>query len=306
MVMPEETGERMKHEEEPANEQDEQQCIQTFLGWHNNRFKTSFTYQRAEDVFPGITDSTRWDFIIRQNEYSPWYAAEIKRLIRPEAIIQLINWNGLLKRIRNDLRSRLRGEFLVYGVPSLKLEKQKRIKLKRVLTEVILQNAQSMRNRESVELGSQILSRFPEWPHTKHLNPHPPPPTECRVKKEYCFTLEKVADTGCSLELAFAQPGVFILNQVVVEALTALFQKGEMSQANKQLGLAKQKGAKETILLLDYHLPPSWYPNHAKQVLANKMDSPQLADIDYIYLVKASENRVSKVWGKRQKLVNTN
>jgi len=288
----------MEQAEESAQAQDECQCIGTFLNWHNKRLGTNFSYQRAEDVFPEIADSTRWDFIIRENQYSPWYAAEIKRLIRPEAIIQLVSWNGLLKRIRDDLQSRLQGEFFVDGVPPLKLERQKRVKLKRVLSEGILQNAQSMKNGESVELGSQILSRFPDWPHTKHLNPHPPPPTECRVKAEYCFTLEKVADTGCSLELASAQSGVFIPNQVVVEALTLLFEKGEMSQANEQLGLAKQKGAKETILLLDYDLPPSWYPNRAKQVLANKMDQAQLADIDCIYLVKASENRVSKVWGR--------
>ena len=89
----------MKQAEGFANEQDEQQCIQAFLNWYNNRFKTSFSYQRAEDVLPEITDSTRWDFIIRQNQYSQWYAVEIKRLIRPEALIQLVNWNKLLKCI---------------------------------------------------------------------------------------------------------------------------------------------------------------------------------------------------------------
>lgn len=288
----------MEQTEGATNEWDEQQCIQAFLNWYNKRFKTSFSYQRAENVFSDITDSTRWDFIITQKDSPLWYAVEVKRLIRPEARIKLVNWNRLLKRIRDDLQNRLQGEFHVYGVPSLKLDRHKRTELKRVLIELILQNAQSLRNGESVELGTQILSRFNEWPHTQHVNMSLSPPIEYKVLPQYCFTLEKVADRGRSLVLPFAQSGVFILNQAVVEALSSLFEKGEMSQANEQLGLAKQKRAKETILLLDYRLPPSWYPKHAKQVLANKMDSSQLADIDCIYLIKASQNRVSKVWDR--------
>lgn len=286
----------MENAKESEKEQEERECMETFLNWYNRRLKTSFSYQRAEDVFPEITDSTRWDFICRQNQYSSWYAAEIKRLIRPEAIIQLVQWNKLLMNIKHSLLNRLKGEFLIYGVPSLKLERRKRTELKKVLAEVILQNAQSLQNGESVELGSQILSQFNEWPHTEHLNMSLSPPIEYEVLPEYCFTLEKVADTGCSLELAFSQSRVFILNQVVAEALTSLFEKGEMSQANEQLGLAKQKGAKETILLLDYHLPPSWRPNDAKQVLTNSMNPEQLSNIGAIYLVKASQSRVSKVW----------
>jgi len=77
--------------------------------------------------------------------------------------------------------------------------------------------------------------------------------------------------------------------------LTSLFKNEEILQASKQLALAKEKGAKETVLLLDYHLP-SWYPNVVKQVLGNYMNSEYLSSIDTIYLVKASQNRISKVW----------
>lgn len=291
-----ETGQRIEQVEESANEWDEQQCIQTFLNWYNKRFKTSFSYYRAEGVFPKIADSTRWDFIITQKEHSTWYAVEIKRLIRPEAKIQLVRWNKLLKSITNSLRNRLQGEFHVYGVPCLKLDKQKRTKLKRVLAELILQSAQSLKNGETIDLGAQILRRFREWPSTPHLNPNLSPPIEHRVNVDSCFSLQRISDTGCSLELLFAQSGVFIVKQVVEEALTTLFDSEEMLQANKQLGLAKQKGAKETILLLDYHLP-SWYPNCLRQVMVNNMNSQQLSNIDTTYIVKVYQNRVSKIWG---------
>lgn len=284
----------MEQFEESANERDERLCVETFLNWHN-KFKVSCGYQRAEKVFSEIADSTRWEFVITQNDSSTWYAAEIKKLIRPETKIQLVRWNKLLKDIRNNLLNRLRGEFFVYGAPSLNFDKQKRIKLKRVLTELIIENAQFLSNNEKVDLGSQILVHFKEWPSTPHFNPNLSPPIEYIVNAEACFTLHKISDAGCSLELGFAQSGAFLVKQEVEEALTSLFENEEILQANKQLALAKEKGAKETILLLDYHLP-TWHPNDVKQVLGNCMNSEYLSSIDIIYLVKVSQNRVSKVW----------
>lgn len=286
----------MEHVGESAKAQDEEQCIKTFLNWHNRRFKTNLGYKRAEKEFPEIGNSTRWDFVIRRNKCPPWYAAEIKRLIKPGAVIQLVQWNKLLRNITNSLGNQLQGEFLVYGVPSLKLERHKRTQLKRVLTGLVLQNAASLRNDEMVNLGPKILKLFEEWPSTPHLNPNPPYDIAHRVNADSYFALHKISDTGCSLELAFAQSGVFLLDQAVVEALTLLFDNGEILKANTQLALAKQKGAKGTILLLDYDLP-SWYPDDARQVLVDNLNSEQSSNMDAIYLVKASQNRVSKVWG---------
>lgn len=286
----------MEKAEEPSKESDECQCIETFLNWHNMQLGTSFSYQRAENVYHDIAASTRWDFIITQSDSSTWYAAEIKRLIRPEAKIQLVQWNKFLVNIKNSLGNMLQGEFLIYGVPSLKLDKQKRTELKRLLAELIQRHSQSLRKDEMVDLGPYIIKRFAEWPSTPHLNMSLSPPIECVVNADSCFTLHKLSATGCSLELAFAQSGVFVLDQAVIEALTSLFDNGEIIKANTQLGLAKQKGAKGTILLMDCHLP-SWYPNHVRRVLADNLNAENSSNMDAIYLVKTSQNRVSKVWG---------
>jgi len=288
----------MEQLQDSTQAQDEKRCIETFLDWYNKRWGAGLVYQRAERVFPEIGNSTRWDFVIRGDRFLPWYATEIKRLINPETRIKLMRWNRFLRSITNRLANKLQGEFLVYGVPSLKLERQRRTELKRVLTDLLLSNAASMRNDEMVNLGSQILERFSEWPSTPHLNMSLSPPIEHRVNEDSCFTLHKISDTGCSFELGFAQSGAFRLNQVVIDGLNTLFDNGEVSQANAQLGLAKRKGAKGTILLLDYHLN-SWYPNHVKEILANRMNSAQLSDIDSIYLIKASQKRVSEVWSAR-------
>jgi hypothetical protein len=304
LVGTKEVEQRMEHVEESAKAQDEEQCIETFLNWHNRRFKTNLSYKRAEKEFPEIGKSTRWDFVIRGNECPPWYGAEIKRLIKPEARIQLVHWNKSLRNITNSLVNQLQGEFLVYGVPPLKLERHKGAQLKRVLTKLLLQNAASLKKNDMVNLGPQILRLFKEWPSTPHLNPNPPYDIEHRVNVDSCFTLHKISDTGCSLELGFAQSGVFRLDQAVVEALTSLFGNGEILKANTQLALAKQKGAKGTILLLDYDLP-SWYPDDTRQVLANNLNSGQSSNMDAIYLVKASQNRVSKVWGTTKNIFST-
>jgi hypothetical protein len=282
--------------EEPPEESDECQCIETFLNWHNKQLGTNLSYQRAENVYRDIAASTRWDFIITQSDSSKWHAAEIKRLIRPEAKIQLVRWNKFLMNIKNSLGNMLQGEFLIYGAPSLKLDKRKRTELQRLLAELIQRYSQSLRKDEMIDLGSYIIKQFPEWPSTPHLNMSLPPHIEYVVNTDSCFTLHKLSDIGCSLELGFAQSGACVLDQAVIEALTSLFDNGEIIKANTQLGLAKQKGAKGTILLLDFHLP-SWYPNHVRRVLANNLNSENSSNTDVIYLVKTSQNRVSKVWG---------
>ena len=294
----------MEKTEGPSKESGECQCIETFLNWHNKRLGTSFSYQRAENVYHDIADSTRWDFIITQRSSSTWHAAEIKRLIKPEARIQLVQWNKFLANIKNSLGNRLQGEFLIYGAPPLKLDKQKRSALKRLLAKLIQHHSQSIKKDEMKDLGSYIIKQFAEWPSTPHLNLNLSPPIEYVVNADSSFTLHKLSNVGCSLELGFAQSGVLVLDQAVVEALTSLFDNGEMLKADTQLGLAKQKGAKETILLLDYDLP-SWYPSHVRQVLANNLNSKNSSNMDAIYLVKTSQNRVSKVWETTRNILST-
>ena len=67
---------------------------------------------------------------------------------------------------------------------------------------------------------------------------------------------------------------------------------GGGAKANEQLGMAKQIGAKETVLLLDCHLP--YRPEIIKQALAN-IDLNLLSNIDRVYLVSVSDQQVTDV-----------
>ena len=121
----------------------EHQCVEAFLNWHNKRNDTCFSYERAENIFTEIAYAVRWEFVITQNGYSSWHGIEIKRLIKPEASIKLIRWNKFLARVKKSLPEQLQGEYFVYGVPPLNLDKERRSVLKRLLIELITKSATS-------------------------------------------------------------------------------------------------------------------------------------------------------------------
>jgi len=68
---------------------------------------------------------------------------------------------------------------------------------------------------------------------------------------------------------------------------------GKGAKPNEQLHEARQKGASETVLLLGSHI--RWKPNIVAQVL-DSIDQTLISDIDAIYLVNGTNNRVKRVW----------
>ena len=78
-------------------------------------------------------------------------------------------------------------------------------------------------------------------------------------------------------------------------ALRTLFDPkgGQTAKPNEQLREASQKGASETILLLDNHV--RWKPDVIGGEL-KRLDQTLLSDIDSVYLVSATQRRVRQVW----------
>jgi hypothetical protein len=110
-----------------------------------------------------------------------------------------------------------------------------------------------------------------------------------------------MADTGCSVTLEASPVDAFDVQETMRKALDALFdpKTDGVLLANKQLSLAKSKGAKRAILLLDCYL--LWRPNAIKAHLNGK-ESRLLSGLDSIYLVKASQKRVTRVWPSAEQL----
>lgn len=149
-----------------------------------------------------------------------------------------------------------------------------------------------------VDLGPLIALRFSDWP-TK-------PPTidqklwrEQHVYKiiyppEELFVV-KLDATGYTVEIGPVVSEVFKTDPALCQAVLGIFnpQAGKGAKPNEQLREARQMGASETILLLDSHI--RWKPNIVAQVL-DSIDQTLMSDIDAVYLVNGTNNRVKRVW----------
>jgi hypothetical protein len=274
-------------------EREEKACAECFLSWYNRKCGVNYTFERAEKVFPELINGTRWEFVatLHSND-NEWCAIEVKGLIRPQTKRQFVRWNKVFERMSKELCGSLQGEFLVVGPPSLELSRSERSKLEKVLSRVISANAGAMKSGDSTNLGPDILAESSSWPFTPDLEVQPPHRILKVPDKLY---LCKISDSGYSVEIGMSPPDTFSVEEAIMEAIDALFDPARdgVLRANEQLALARAKGAKRAILLLDCRLP--WHPNEVRQLLANK-DLSFMSNLDLIYLVKVSQKRISKVW----------
>ncbi len=286
----------MGHDKEQSEkEREETACAQCFCNWYNSRHGTNCTFERAEKFFPELAHKTRWEFVVFQRGNSnQWRAIEVKRLIRPQVTIRFVQWKKLCTRLTKDLAGSLHGEFIVITTPPLKLDRTERQQLRKVLADVMVKKASGMTKGNLVDLGPMILAQFPSWPCKTDVKRDPQPQI---VKTAVTLGLLKTSDHGCSVEPGSAMSDAHLISEEIEAAISALLEPntGEMLKANKQLGLAKEVGAKETILLLDCHRYMYWRPEIVEGILAD-MDLNSMSNVDVIYLVEAPHNRVAKVW----------
>jgi len=270
----------------------ENACIRCFFDWYTRISGTVYSVERTEHVFPELADSLRWDFIATPRDEREWCALEVKSLIRPKAKVELVHWTKMFAAVTRQLSGLLQGEYLVVGTPSLWLNRNENRKLKKILPRIVLTKAKNMNKGSSVKLGAEILAKFPIWLSRLDVEMRPQPHL---VKIPHEIELFKISDRGLSIEPGMSPVDIFNVSGALEEATNALFDpaKEGILKANEQLGLARVKGAKKTILLLDCHLP--WDPNSVKRTLASK-DHSYMSNIDEIFLVQASDHRVSKVW----------
>lgn len=269
----------------------EEACARCFLEWYNQRRATQYSLERAEEAFPELAGGTRWEFVARQTETDiNWIALEVKRLDIPGALRQFMDWDKFFRRVTWDLTGRLAGSFLGIGAPVLKLTQKQQLRLRRAVMQLMLDVAPGIKVNENLDLGPMILNQFPNWPIipiSHHLEMQPQPHV---VKNAHELWLRRTSDSGCSLELAMASPHMFDVGRTPEQDVRPLL---DQRRANEQLGVARKKGAKETILLLDCH--HVWRPNVIRQALA-VTDSRLLSNMSSVYLVSVSMQRMACLW----------
>lgn len=275
------------------SEQVEEICVQRFLSWYNEQQKGNYIQQRAEDYFSELKGGLRWEFVVYERANpQEWIGIEVKELPRLiEVHKQFEFWHKLCLELTQDLAGKgIHGEFVIY--PSIfNLKSNERRKFREAFIEVLCQKAPSMKVDEEIDISPDIADKFTSWPLEKCSNfdeydkwgANRP----CKLK------VMKSTDAGCEVK---APISLFVGGDVIEahkEAFNQVF-KPKGIQANKQLKLAREKGARKTILLLACN--PFVDEGLIKSHLQS-LDRRLVSEIDYIYFVDiGNKDRVSKIY----------
>jgi len=275
----------------------EKACAETFLKWFSIQRKCKYQLERAE------TNSKlkgRWDFVAWVEECPEWIAIEVKELVVPQSRRQFGSWSKFATLATKELlrQKTIQGSFtIITHVPWQFNQKQNKLLINafmNTLNEIYL----NINKNEILNIGPNIATRFNGWPcesptinhklfRKKHIFKIVNPPKE--------LSIIKLSDTGYSVNLGACVGQPYEVELSLTRALLNIFNTSDdkNSKPNEQLKEAKQKGASETILLLDSHI--LWEPNIIAKVLKGTAQS-LMSNIDAIYLVSVSNDKVKGIW----------
>lgn len=274
----------------------EEICAQRFLNWYNKQHNGNYIHQRADSYFSELGDKLNWDFVAyERGSPEEWIGIEVKGLaIVRETPIRFRFWRDLCLELTKDLAGReVQGEFGILP-PVFNLKSQERRKFREAFVEVLCQQAPIMKVNEIMDIGPDIAAKFANWPREKSKSLD-----EYHKWGEYCpseLLITKSADSGCEVTPLSSPVTVYDVAEAHERALNEVFtlNQDDAIRANRQLGLAKQKGARETILLLacDSFVEEGRIKNHVQD-----LGRHLISDIDHIYLIDiGNKDRVVKMY----------
>ena len=270
-------------------EEAEEVCVQRFLNWYNEQHKRSYAHQRAEGYCPDLKNGMRWDFVAYERDNpGKWIGIEIKELATTREVSKWFEfWRKLCLELTKDLVGRrIRGEFKIIRPPVVNLKPRERPKLLKALLEV-LTDKETILKTDFTDIGPDIAAKFTNWPKQKSNLEEYDKWRESRPSK---LLINKSPDSRCEV-IAPISP---IRARDAVKQHKETFNEADIKYANKQLNLAKEKGARETILLFACY--PFIYEDLIKNEVQN-LDSHLICDIDCIYLVDMdSKSKVVKIY----------
>ncbi len=265
-------------------------CVQRFLNWYNKQYKGNYIHQRADTYFPDLKNKLNWDFVAYEPDNpEKWIGFEVKDLATTREVSRWSEfWDKLCLELSQDLAAQgIQGRFKIMDPPVLNLRPRERPKFLKAFLKV-LTNKESILKADFTDIGSDIAGKFTNWPREKSKNRDEYRKWgEDRPRK---LLINKSPDSGCEVSVCsspiVARDGAEIHKKTVNEA--------DIKHANEQLNLAKEKGARETILLFACY--PFIYEDLIKNEVQN-LDSHLICDIDCIYLVDmGSKGKVVKIY----------
>ena len=247
------------------------------LECHNSTYSTGFSLRgRAEDVFPELRGQENWDWVCIDGSSGEEGAVEVKRLTRefPEKVAGYLRKLG--QAVSHKLRDGLTASYLVrVGMlgPDVKMSSRAR--------------------RQLIDgLASLLLDMIPQTSQDKHASrliraDHPlshllPSGSWLDLHKIDDAQLKPEARGNHFLHIDFGWASHGATGRLPDEELVK-FQK-LVEKGNQQLGLAKQRGIRQTFFVL----AELGYSGAEPEAVESSLSNPSLSDYchgEHIYLV---------------------
>jgi len=275
------------------SEQVEKICVQRFLDWYNEQHKINYIYERAEHRFTKLKSRLRWEFVAYEPDNpEKWIGIEVKELITVREVhIQFEFWRKLCLELTQDLEAKgIPGEFGILP-PSFSLMPRDHQKFRKAFIEVLAEKKSVLSADKATDIGLDIANKFINWPKDKSNLEEYYKRGEYRPSE---LLIYKSSDSGCEVS-SLTSPiiGPYPVPEKHKETFNEVFSPTGV-KANKQLKLAKEKGARETILLLacDSFVEEGLIKGHVQS-----LDHQLVSDIACIYLVDiGNKDRVVKIY----------
>ena len=237
------------------------------------------------------------------NGHENWLALEVKALVIPRERKKLGDWTRFCTSVTKKLKLRgtLHGTFALITSPPWSFNQTQGTALVTAFVEALVEVAPDLEVGAGTNLGPRIAKLFPKWPQKRSASS----PRFDRNQGRMVYDPENLGISllgheGCSVEIGASGYAGFEIDTALIEAVSGLFESkdGRDARPNEQLGAARQKGASETVLLLDSHI--WWKPNLIARKLKS-VDQTLLSNIDAVYLVTVANSRVKvkRVWPRR-------
>ena len=274
-----------------GKEKEEEICVQRFLKWYNKQYKGNYTHERAENCFPELKGGLRWEFVAYEHDNrEEWIGIEIKELATTREVSNWSEfWQGLCLELTQNLAVKVvQGRFDIIHPPVLILKPRERPKLLKAFLKVLTDKETILRT-DFTDIGPDIAKKFSNWPREEIRNF-----AEYNIYHGEYRPCELLINKSPDLRCEVTSPISPIRARDVVKQHKVTFNEADIKHANKQLKLAKEKGARETILLF------ACYPFVHEDLIKNEvqnLDSHLICDIDCIYLVDMdSKSKVVKIY----------
>ena len=266
-----------------GKEVEEKICVERFLHWYNKQHNRDYVYKRTEDHSTELKGKLRWDFVVYERANpQEWIGIEVKELqFLRETSKRFTFWERLCSDLTKDLPGKgIQGEFEISFPPVLGLAKKERPRLLEILSQVLIGKQTGWEVGKSKDIGPDVWSEFPSWPKQRSNV------DEWNVwgRDRPCnLEITKVSDSGCRVSVVTSP---LITGDVVEEDKKAFdevfrLKNNGLIQADRQLELAKEKGARKTILLLAGIGVDEGLTKNSVQ----NLDHQLVSHIDCIYLV---------------------